>query len=102
MPTVLSRRRKKRSGLRGAYALRQRPNTRPPSATPSPNVPTANAADRDGLAPRRQSLPASERLLLLGRQRLAAALLAHRAAGAKAEVEVVEDLGGFVGHVSSV
>jgi hypothetical protein len=29
-------------------------------------------------------------------------LLAHGAAGTKAEVEVVEDLGGFVGHDSSV
>src|SRR3954466_628815 len=55
----------------------------------------AERADREHLAPRRQTLPAAERLRLLGRQRLAAALLAERAAGAEAEVEVVEDLGGL-------
>ena len=43
-------------------------------------------------------LPAAERLLLLGRERLAAALLAQRAARAEAEIEVVEDFGGLVGH----
>src|SRR5581483_8470490 len=50
------------------------------------------AADRDPLAPRRQPLPPAERLLLLRRQRLAAAPLAQRTAGAHAEIEVVEDL----------
>ena len=37
----------------------------------------------------------------LGRQPLAAALLAQRTAGPKAEVQVVEDLRGFV-HLTSV
>ena len=78
-----------------AFARRQRPKTRPPSVKPSPNVPSGERADRDRLAPRREPLPAAERLLLLGRQRLAAPLLAHRAAGAEPEVEVVEDLGGL-------
>src|SRR5947208_7420892 len=56
------------------------------------------AADGECFTPRRQALPAAERLARAGRQRLAAALLAKRAAGAKAEVEIVEDLGGLVGH----
>src|SRR6266508_2211605 len=60
------------------------------------------AADRDRLAPRREPLPAAERVLLLGRERLSAALLAQRAAGAQAEVEVVEDLGRLVRHKPSV
>src|SRR6266540_1612152 len=55
-------------------------------------------ADRDRLPPVRHLLPAAERLLFLGRQRLAAALLAQRAAGAQAEVEVLDDLGGLVHH----
>ena len=50
------------------------------------------AADRDALAPRREALPAAERLRLLGGERLAAALLAQRAAGPNAEIEIVEDL----------
>src|SRR6185437_16406854 len=50
------------------------------------------AADRDPLAPGGQALPAAERLLLVRRQRLAAAPLAQRAAGADAQVQVVEDL----------
>src|SRR5262245_47226687 len=49
------------------------------------------AADGDALAPGREPLPAAERLLFLGRQRLAAPALPQRAAGAHAEVEVVED-----------
>ena len=59
---------------------------------PSPNVPTAKPPIATALRHGREPLPAAERLLLLGRQLLAAALLAHRAAGAEAEVEVVEDL----------
>ena len=50
------------------------------------------AADRDSLAPGGEALPAAERLGLLGREQLAAALLAQRAAGADAEVQIVEDL----------
>ena len=80
------------------YALRQRPKTRPPTVNPRPNVPTAKVPDRERLARRREPLPVADRLLLLGRQRLAAALLAQRAAGPQPEVEVVEDLGGFIRH----
>ena len=101
VPAVLFAGREGRSRLarlRAGYALRQRPKTRPPRVKPRPKVPTREAADRDRLAPGGEALPAPERLLLLGRQRLAAALLAQRAAGAQAEVEVVEDLGGVVGH----
>src|SRR5205085_5948322 len=57
------------------------------------------AADGDALTPRREALPAAERLFLVRRERLAAAALAQRAAGADAEVEVVEDLAAvFVRH----
>ena len=44
-------------------------------------------------------MPAAEGFLLLIRQRLAPALLPHGAAGAQAEVEIVEDLRRFVRHV---
>src|SRR5581483_614229 len=54
--------------------------------------PDGEAADRHGLPRSREPLPAAERLVLLGRQLLAAALLAQRTAGAQTEVEVVEDL----------
>src|SRR5581483_907640 len=63
-----------------------------------PERPDREAADRDDLATGRQPLPASERFVLLGRQLLAAPLLAQRAAGTQPEVEVVEDLRGVVGH----
>src|SRR5207245_466092 len=43
------------------------------------------AADRDRLAPGRQALPASERLLFVARQRLAAPLLAQGAPGPQHE-----------------
>ena len=62
--------------------------------------PEGEAADRERLPDRRKTLPAAERLSLFARQRLAAALLANRAARSKAEVEIVEDLGGLVGHES--
>src|SRR6266568_4519286 len=55
-------------------------------------------ADRERLSNRREPLPAAENLLLLGGERLTAALLAERAAGPQAEVEVVEDLGRFFSH----
>ena len=58
-------------------------------------------ADRDALAPHRHLLPAADRLALLLGQLLAATLLAQRAAGLEAEVQVVEDLGA-VRHVTSV
>ena len=56
------------------------------------------AADRDALAPGREPLPPAERLLLLGSERLAAAPLPQRAAGADAEVEIVEDFAALVRH----
>ena len=60
---------------------------------PSPKVPSGEGADGDRLAADREPVPAAEHLLLLGRERLAAALLPQRAAGPQPEVEVVEDLG---------
>ena len=66
---------------------------------PSPNVPTPNAPTAAALRQVERQLPAAEGFLLLVRQRLSAALLAHRAAGAQAEVEIVEDLCRFVGHI---
>ena len=63
---------------------------------PSPNVPTAKPPIATALRNGRKPLPAAERLLLLGRESLAATLLAQRAAGPKAEVEVVEDFGRLV------
>ncbi len=87
-----------RRGRAARYALRQRPNTRPPEREAEPEGADGERADRDRLARRREPLPASECLLLLGRQLLAAPLLAQRAAGPEAEVEVVEDFGVLVGH----
>src|SRR3972149_9209896 len=59
-------------------------------------------AERDGLASDRETLPAAERFLLLGRQLLAAPLLAQRASGAQPEVQIVEDLRGFFSHAAGV
>jgi hypothetical protein len=59
-------------------------------------------AERDRLAHPCQALPAPERLLFLGRQRLSAPLLAQRAPGSESEVEVVEDLSRLVDHDLSV
>ena len=56
------------------------------------------AADREGLSPGRESLPAAERLALLTREGLASALLPDRAARPETEIEVVEDLGRLFGH----
>src|SRR6185503_1269846 len=55
-------------------------------------------ADRDRLAPGREPGPAAERFLVFRGQRLAATLLAQRAARPQPEVEVVEDLGRLIGH----
>ena len=65
---------------------------------PSPNVPIENVLIATAFRACRETLPAAEHLLLLGRQRLPTPLLPHRAAGSQPEVEVVEDLGGLVGH----
>src|SRR5215216_367828 len=62
----------------------------------------AEGAHRDRLAPRRQPLPAAQRLLLLRGERLPAPLLAQRPPGPEAEVEVVEDLGRLLRHGPSV
>ena len=60
-------------------------------------------ADRHGLAPDREALPATERLFFLDRQLLAAALFAQRTASAEAQVEIVEDLRRVaLGHAASV
>ena len=58
-------------------------------------------ADRERLPRGREPLPAAEHLALLVGERLAATLLPHRAAGAEAEVEIVEDFGRFV-HFKSL
>src|SRR6266516_3359313 len=65
-----------------------------------PRALSREASDRERLSPRRQPLPATERLSLLRRQRLSAPLLPDRAAGSQTEIEIVEDLGGLVGHES--
>ena len=98
MPTVLfSATTRRTARLRPCASGRRR---RPPRVKPSPKVPTEKAPIATALRHARQPLPAAERLLLLGRQRLAAALLAQRAAGTQTEVEVVEDLGGLVRHAA--
>ena len=56
------------------------------------------AADREGLSPGRESLPAAEGLALFTREGLASALLPDRAARPETEIEVVEDLGRLFGH----
>ena len=78
--------------------MRQRPKIRPPRVKPRPKVPTEKAPIATALRHDERRCPAAERLLLLGRQRLAATLLAQRAARPQTEVEVVEDLGRLVGH----
>src|SRR2546422_7745224 len=57
-------------------------------------------ANRKGLSPGGQPLPAAERLAFLGGQRLAPALLPDRAARPETEIEVVEDLGRIFGHAN--
>ena len=50
-------------------------------------------ARKDRLLAGREPRPAAQRFLVLSGQRLAAALLAQGAAGAQAEVQIVEDFG---------
>ena len=69
---------------------------------PEAERPDREAANGYRLPPGRKTLPVSERLLLFGRQGLAAPLLAPGCARAEAQVHVVEDLGGFVHHVSKL
>ena len=66
---------------RRASALRQRPKIRPPRVKPRPNVPSENAPTASRLAADRETLPAAQRLLLLGRSaalRVAACGVRHR------------------------
>ena len=93
MPTVLFAKRGPRPCASGR-------RSRPPRVKPRPNVPTAKPPIATALRHDERRCPAAERLLLLGRQRLAATLLAQRAARAEPEVEVVEDLGRLVRHAS--
>ena len=80
-----------------ALALRQRPNTRPPSVNPSPKVPSAKAptaiALRHNDRPRQWPIAAASSSVSSSPRRC----LRLRAAGLQAEVEIVEDLGA-VGH----
>src|SRR5207344_2676481 len=69
---------------------------------PEPERTERECADGDRLPPARKPVPAGDHRLLLHRQRLAAALLAHRTARPKPEIEVVEELGRLVGHEISV
>ena len=90
------------TGLAGVLLLRPSPAAEDQAAEgeAEPERADGEAADRDALPPCGKPLPAAERLLLLLGQRLAAALLAQRAAGPEAEVEVVEDLRRLlVGHL---
>src|SRR5207248_10938032 len=57
-------------------------------------------AHRHGLAPGGKARRAAEGLARLLGQGRATALLADGSAGAQTGIEIVEDLGGFVGHVS--
>ncbi len=59
-------------------------------------------ANRDRLARCGQTLPAAERLLLFGRQRLSAPLFPQCAARPQTEVEIVEDFCRLVDHGLSV
>ena len=88
--------------INASSGLAPAPEDEPAEGHAEPERSNCESTDRNCFSPRRQPLPASERLLLLGRQRLAATPLAHGAAGAQAEVQIVEDFGGFVRHVSSL
>src|SRR3954452_8540615 len=91
-----------RAGFAGASVLSRLPPTAAHKTTQSEAETEGSdreAADRNALAPGREPLPAAERLLLLGGQRLAATPLPQRPAGPYTEVEIVEDLAAvLVGH----
>ena len=97
-----------RGGFAGAsvwvYALGLAPAAKDQAAQrkAEPERPEGEAADREGLAPRRKALPPAEGLALLGRQGLSSPLLSDRSACAQSEVEIVEDLSGLVGHEFSL
>ena len=68
---------------------------------PSPNVPAVKPPIASPLRHAESRCQRAERLHLLGREQLAAALLAQCAAGANAEIEIVEDLvPGLVSHIA--
>src|SRR5215510_14744291 len=69
---------------------------------PEPERAEREGADRDELPPQRQALPAPDRLLFLGGQRLAASLLTRRPACTQAEIDVVEQFRRLVRHGASV
>lgn len=69
---------------------------------PEPEGADRERSDRDELPPEREALPASDRLLLLRREGLAATLLPHGSARSQTEIDVVEQLGRLVRHGSSV
>src|SRR6187551_2320520 len=69
---------------------------------PEPERAQREGADRDEPPPQRQALPAPDRLLFLGRQRLAASLLARRPTCTQAEIDVVEQFRRLVRHGASV
>src|SRR5436190_20548074 len=72
----------------------------PAQSEPESERPDAERPYRQRLAPRGKALPTPKRLALLLGQGLAPALLADGASGAQAEIEIVEDLGAGVRHVS--
>src|SRR4051794_29072231 len=77
-----------------------------PEDEPAEREAEPERADAEGgcgrdLATRGEVIPAADRLLLLRRQRLAAAALPQRAARTDPEVEVVEDLGSLGSLVQS-
>ena len=73
--------------------MRQRPKIETAEGEAEPEGAEREGSDRDRLAAEGEPAPATERLLLLGGERLASALLPQRAACPQPEVEVVEDLG---------
>ena len=82
-------------------ALRQRPKIRPPRVRPRPNVPRRSRRSRCLCATSTGAASGRALRCSSARQRLAAPLLAQRAAGPQTEIEVVEDLRRvLVGHLA--
>jgi hypothetical protein len=90
--------------MRSARPLRAAPLAEDQAADgePEPEGAEREGSERHGLADLRKALPATQRFLLVGCQRLAAPLLAQRAARSQPQIEVVEDLGGLIDHDLSV
>src|SRR5918996_68851 len=96
-----ARRRRRASLLAGGSLRAPASEDEAPQREPQTERADGEAAHRERLAPRREALPAAEHLLLLGRERLAPPLLAPGGAGPEAQVHVVEDFRGLVGHFSN-